>query len=73
MSVKETSVNKDDFSMPWKNEVWLAGKAGSMQPESVSASMDDTPDHEFRLRVFAPDKRHALAALGLGQRVHRLP
>jgi hypothetical protein len=70
MPVEKTSVDKDDLAVTWKNEVGFAWEAGTVQPESVSTGMGDSPYQKFGLCVLASDERHALAALWLGKRVH---
>lgn len=66
----ETTVNENDLPSSRENDVWLSGKVGNVEPESVSAGAGDFSHQEFRFCVLAADERHSFTALKPRQRVH---
>lgn len=63
VAMPETAVYEYHLPSFGKNEVRLSGKIGSVEPEFVTACPCDPPDQEFRFRILATDKRHALTTL----------
>ena len=63
MKMPETSVNENAGPVAWQNNVWIAWKIASVQPEAVSHRMQDAANCELGLCVLSPNTRHQLASL----------
>jgi hypothetical protein len=72
MDVPEAAMNEDDFFMPRKNNIGLAGQVRPMQFVFHLQGVKHRADGNFRLGVLALDRRHAPASLGGSKNVHGL-
>jgi hypothetical protein len=62
MEMPETSVNKNAAPVAWQNNVWIAGKIASVQPEAVSHRIQDAANCKLGLCVLAANPAHQAAA-----------
>lgn len=72
MPMPETAVDKNNFLVPDKHDIWPAWQIASMQPESVAHAMEHRAHSKFRLGIFASDAAHELRANIFRHRVHKL-
>lgn len=72
MPMPEAAVDKDHQSMSGKHDIRLTGKVRSVEPETVTHSMKQLPDPEFRTRVLAPNTGHICASCRGREAVHLL-
>jgi len=63
VAVPKTSMNKDDLTEPWEDEVWLAGQIMTVKPKPVAERVYELSYHEFRRGIGAADTRHAMLPL----------
>jgi len=59
-SCAETAVNEDDFFVPDKDDIGMAGKVAAMQGITITHLMNYGTDNYFRQRCF-PQSRKMLA------------
>ena len=55
MLMPEASVDKNDFVVTHKNNVWFARQSALMKAESESHAMDEGTDGLLRSRILTPD------------------
>lgn len=65
MTVPEAALDEYNDTPFRKDDVRLSGKIFSVKPEAESGIMQNTPDQQFGLRVFATNARHHFRTLYL--------
>lgn len=65
MSMPKTAMNENYSPPTGKNEVWPTGQIPVMESKSITQSMDESANDEFRFRILTVDARHPLASLDL--------
>ncbi len=70
MRMPEATMNKDDLSVLWQNDVRPSRQILAMKPEAVPHGVKYAPDSELRAGVFAFDRLHYAAALLRAACVH---
>ena len=58
MTVPETTVDKYQRVIGWKNQIRFARQFAVVQAIAVAEAMQPTPDGQLRFGVFPPDARH---------------
>jgi hypothetical protein len=71
MGVPETAVDKYNFAPRWKDKIGAPWQVFLVKSKTVTKAMYEPADAKLRLRIFASNPSHALAALGRRHRVHR--
>jgi hypothetical protein len=61
MPMPEATVHKDDRVKPAEDDVGLASKVFSSDPEAITQFVQTAPYQKFRLCVLSPDCRHITA------------
>jgi hypothetical protein len=71
MGMPVASMDEDDGSVFWKNEIRFSGQVLSAQSKPKSLSVAFAPDEHLGLCVAALDAGHVIAARFLVVNVHR--
>jgi len=60
--VPKTSIDKNDFTVPHKDDVGLSRKFGVVEPIAESHFVDKSPDLKLWARVGIPDFPHEVGS-----------
>jgi hypothetical protein len=63
MTVPETAMHEDNFTLSGKNQIRLAGQFRVVQSIAKSRSVQKAPNHHLGVSVLTLDQRHYVAAL----------
>jgi hypothetical protein len=70
MAMPKAAPHLDNLSPACEYQIWLTWKDRLVKSKSVTQSVQQAAHSYLRLRIFASNLAHILAAPGFGQEVH---